>query len=29
MTFEERPDDLVANVDSLHYDLDRLLREDK
>jgi len=29
MTFEERPNDLVANVASLNYDLDRLLREDK
>jgi circadian clock protein KaiC len=29
MTFEERPDDLVANVASLNYDLDRLMREDK
>src|SRR5690348_1253964 len=29
MTFEERPQDLVANVASLNYDLDRLLREDK
>ncbi len=29
MTFEERPDDLTANVASLNYDLDRLLREDK
>jgi circadian clock protein KaiC len=29
MTFEERPNDLIANVASLNYDLDRLLREDK
>ena len=29
MTFEERPADLVANVASLNYDLDHLLREDK
>src|SRR5689334_3592207 len=29
MTFEERPTDLVANVASLNYDVDRLLREDK
>ena len=29
MTFEERPQDLVANVASLNYDLDRLMREDK
>ncbi len=29
MTFEERPNDLVANVASLNYDLDRLMREDK
>jgi circadian clock protein KaiC len=29
MTFEERPNDLVANVASLNYDLDRLLKEDK
>ena len=29
MTFEERPDDLVKNVASLNYDLDRLIKEDK
>src|ERR1044072_580041 len=29
MTFEERPSDLVANVASLNYDLDRLMKEDK
>jgi circadian clock protein KaiC len=29
MSFEERPQDLVANVASLNYDLDRLLRKDK
>jgi circadian clock protein KaiC len=29
MTFEERPQDLVNNVASLNYDLDRLIKEDK
>ena len=29
MTFEERPDDLVKNVASLNYDIDRLVKEEK
>jgi len=29
MTFEERPHDLVKNVSSLHYDLERLIAEKK
>jgi circadian clock protein KaiC len=29
MTFEERPEDLVSNVVSLHYDLGRLVEEKK
>src|SRR5215469_4414037 len=29
MTFEERPADLVSNVVSLQYDLDRLIKEKK
>jgi circadian clock protein KaiC len=29
MTFEERPQDLVKNVASLNYDLDRLIEENK
>jgi circadian clock protein KaiC len=29
MTFEERPQDLIDNVVSLHYDLGRLITEDK
>jgi circadian clock protein KaiC len=29
MTFEERPEDLVNNVVSLHYDLNRLIKEEK
>ncbi len=29
MTFEERPDDLVQNVASLHYDLEKLIAEKK
>src|SRR5262249_23129266 len=29
MTFEERPQDLVNNVVSLHYDLERLIKEQK
>jgi len=29
MTFEERPDDLVKNVVSLNYDLDRLIKDNK
>jgi len=29
MTFEERPDDLVKNVASLNYDIDRLVKEER